>query len=143
MNKVFGIFGMIGHGLATGIAAVAHGIGFFIHHPDAVFTKLLEAAVHIGFSDEHILHAVAAADTALKTYIEGHQTGWTTDVVATLQHEFVASSLVERFGLAAPLAHTLTVIVSKLFSTGSAKLEGLLDAALQHAETAAKLTPTP
>lgn len=139
MGKVFGIFGTIGHGLAHAVTAIAHGIGFFIHHPDQVFTDLLVAAVHIGFSDDHILHAVAAADTALKTYVEGHQEAWTSATVQVLQHEFVVSTLMERFGLAAPIAHTLTTIVSKLYATGSHKLLALVDTAIAHAEAAAGL----
>lgn len=139
MSKVFGVFGSIGHGLEKAVIAIAHGIGFFIHHPDQVFTDLLVAAVHIGFSDDHILHAVAAADTALKTYIEGHQEGWTAATVQALQHEFVVSTLMSKFGFAGPIAQTLTTIVSKLYATGSSKLLGLVDAAIKHAEAAAGL----
>lgn len=144
MGKVFGIFGTLAHGLAVGIKAVASAISEVVHHPDVIAAKLVESLVHLGFSDEHILTAIERADTAVKTYIEGHEPGWDAATVAVLQHQFVVDSLIARFpSLAVPVAQTLTTVVSKLFALGGSVVEGLLDKAVayEQARIAAE-TPT-
>lgn len=135
MNRVFGVFRWIGHE----IGQLPHLIAVLGHDVDVIFIDLLKGALAMGFTQDHIYHAVEQAKTALETYVEGKEASWTATTVATLQHEFVASSLVEKFGLQPALSHTLTSIVSRLFQTGSSKLDGLIDAAVAHGEAAAGL----
>lgn len=141
MGKVFGVFGAIGHGLKVAAVSTWHLIEMIGHDVDVIFVDTLRAAQVLGYDKEHILMAVAHAEDALKLYVEGHQAGWTAETVQVLQHEFVVSSLMEKLGLSGPIAHTLTTIVSKLYASGSTKIEGLIAAAVAHAEAAAGLTP--
>lgn len=141
MGKVFGVFGMIGHGLKVGALATWHLIEVIGHDADVIFIDTLKAAQVLGYDKEHILTAVSHAEDALRMYVENHEAGWTAATVQTLQHQFVTDSLIEKLGLSAPLAHTLTTIVSKLYSAGSPKMLSLIDAAVKFAEEKAGLLP--
>jgi hypothetical protein len=141
MANLFGVFRTIGHDIEVGAVKVWHLIEVLGHDVDVVFIDTLKALQVLGFTRDQIDHALLQAEQALVMYVEGQQATWSANTVATLQHEFVASSLVEQLGLSAPLAQTLTTIVSKLYATGSSKLEGLIDGARLRAEAAAGLTP--
>jgi len=140
MNAVFGVFGKIGHALKVGAVDAWHVIEVIGHDADVLFIDTLKAAQLLGFSKTDLLHAVGKAAQSLTMYVDGKEPGWTQDVVQTLQHEFVTSSLVEQLGMQAPVANTLSVIVSKLFAAGSSKLDALVAAGTAHIEAQAGLT---
>lgn len=89
------------------------------------------------YGPEVIAHAVTAVRQAEATYIAGAQPGWEDAVVNTLKHEFVASSLVEKFGLQASVSHLVTEGVHRLFQIGDDKLNAISDAAVAAADQAA------
>lgn len=136
MNKIFGVFRWIGHE----VAQLPHLIAVIGHDVDVIFLDVIKGLVALGFTPDHIHYAVLQAKTALETYVEGKEPEWTATTVATLQHEFVASSLVQKFGLQDKLAHALTVGVSRLFQLGSSKLNGLIESAAAAADAAAGST---
>lgn len=130
----FGIFGTIVKDIEVGAVKAWHVIELVGHDADVLFIDTLKAAQLLGIDKAHLLAAVERAKVATETYVEGKLPQWTAETVAVLQHEFVASSLVQKFGLAPAIATTITTIVSKLFASGSSKLVALIEEAVKVAE---------
>lgn len=120
------VFGVIGHDLKVVADDAWHVIELLGHDADAVVVDALEAAVKLGFSKVDVLAALGHAATAVENYTAEKFPTLAADALGQLQHDFVASSLVQSTGLGQVLSTTLSAIVSRIVSSGSAKVEGLL-----------------
>ena len=136
----FGFFGVIVKDVEAVAVKTWHVIELIGKDADVLFLDTIKAAELLGIDKAHLLTGVERAKVAVEQYTAEKFPTLEATAIAQLQHEFVSMSLVQKFGLQKHASDLVTTIVSKLFASGSSKLQGLIDTAVKAAESQAGLT---
>lgn len=138
---LFGFFGTVIKKVELVGEDIWHVAEVIVHDADLLFIDTMKAAQLLGITKAQLYTAVERAKVATETYTQEAFPHLEAAALAQLQHEFVSSSLVQKFGLAGPVGSLITSIVSKLFASESDKLPALIGQAVTFIEGQTGLTP--